>query len=100
MGRARAASASSSHACSAGAQDGRALDPEAVAAERGQLLLHGIARDTITRTATGPGQLRQRGVPEQLVQIAYLGCGGDPPGCFCTLLRALLDRQDTLRRWR
>ena len=80
-----------------GAQDGRALDPEAVAADVANYSCMG-SHETITRTATGPGQLRQRRVPEQLVQ--YLGCGGDPPGYVCTLLRALVARPDSLRRWR
>jgi replication initiator protein RepSA len=52
-----------------GAENGVVLEPEAVAAYVAKYSCKG-SHDTITRAGAGPDQLRQRGVPEQLVQMA------------------------------
>jgi hypothetical protein len=52
-----------------GGEDGQALDPEAVAAYVAKYSCKG-SHETITHAGVGPEQLRHRGVPEQLVQMA------------------------------
>jgi len=52
-----------------GAENGVVLEPAAVAAYVAKYSCKG-SHETITRTGVGPEQLRQRGVPEQLVQMA------------------------------
>jgi hypothetical protein len=63
-----------------GAENGVVLEPEAVAAYVAKYSCKG-SHETITRAGAGPDQLRQRGVPEQLVQMAVaVLCLADRPG--------------------
>jgi len=57
-----------------GGEDGRALDREQVAAYVAKYSCKG-SREQITRCGAGPDQLRDNGVPEQLVQMAAAALG-------------------------